>query len=97
MRSVPYTSRNVAKNTFQRIFEHNTDNTELVWHRDANNRTVKVLEGNGWKFQLDNQLPQTISPGDILHIPARTFHRIIKGQGDLKVEIVEHETEKNKS
>lgn len=61
---------------------------DLVWHRDAENRTVKVLSGNGWKLQMDDQLPKELVIGETHYIPKNTYHRIIKGIGELIVEIV---------
>lgn len=92
----PYSQTNISSNTFQRVFEHCTDSAELVWHRDRKNRTVRIIEGRGWKFQLDNSIPKTLKPGDTFDIPANTFHRIIKGSTNLKIEIVEHEIENKK-
>ena len=91
----PYTDNKVTDNSFQRVFESNTDNTELVWHRDHTDRTVVIQEGQGWRLQMDNSLPQTLEPGDVVTIPANTYHRIIKGSTNLKVEITEHEPDNN--
>jgi hypothetical protein len=52
----PYRDGNKTNNTWVREFEPNTDSHELVWHRDKNDRAVKVLEGEGWVFQMDEQL-----------------------------------------
>lgn len=82
--------RRESSNTFTRIFKEHTPDSELVWHRDRKDRTVKVLEGTDWKFQNDNKLPQVLSTGDIIKIQANCYHRIIKGKGDLVLEITEH-------
>ena len=74
-----------------RTFDSSVDREELVWHRDRQTRTVKVVEGQGWKFQMDNQLPQHLSKGDVLYIPKETYHRVIAGDSKLVVEIEEHE------
>jgi quercetin dioxygenase-like cupin family protein len=74
---------------FIRTFSENASEDELVWHRDENDRTVEVLEGTGWKFQYDNQLPLNIVEGDHLTIKANTFHRLIKGPSNLKLRITE--------
>ena len=76
-------------NTFERIFDLSVDNEELVWHRDRKTRFVKVLEGVGWKFQFDNELPKEIGPGSTIHINKKCYHRLIKGSTPLKVRIVE--------
>lgn len=91
----PYTQSQISNNKFERIFREHTDDSELVWHRDHKDRTVKVVECNGWKFQADNKLPVEMQPGDVIKIKAREYHRIHKGSGSLVVEITEHETNQN--
>ena len=86
----PY-SEIVKGKTRTRTFESSVDGEELVWHRDRQTRTVKVLEGTGQRFQMDNQLPQQLSKGDVLYIPKETYHRIMAGDNNLVVEIEEHE------
>ena len=83
----PYTQSQISNNKFERIFREHTDDSELVWHRDHNDRNVKVLTGKGWKVQMDNQLPKEIKRGDEFFIPKETYHRLIKGTGNLKVKI----------
>lgn len=88
----PYNHHQLTDNSFRRIFGIDTHDHELVWHRDRNARLVKVIEGQGWKFQHDNGIPITMNPGDTIEIPAEQYHRIIKGSGQLIVEIIEHDT-----
>ena len=87
--SKPYTDK--VKGRFKiRTFESNTDSHELVWHRDKADRTVTVLEGNGWFFQMDNNIPYELEEGDVLNIPKMEYHRIYKaGNGNLVLEIEE--------
>jgi hypothetical protein len=92
----PYRDRQLKENTFQRIFREHTDEAELVWHRDRKDRTVKVIESSGWKFQADNKLPIELKEGDVINIKAKSYHRIHKGSGSLVVEITEHEPSQNK-
>jgi len=87
--SKPYTQTSITQNVFERIFDLSVDNEELVWHRDRRTRFVKVLEGVGWKFQFDNQLPKEIGPGSTIHINKLSYHRLLKGSTPLKVRIVE--------
>lgn len=84
----PYTQV-INKNKILREFSKDTDSHELVWHKDKNDRQVKILEGTGWKFQLDNQLPINLNKGDVLFIPKNIYHRILKGIDNLKIEIKE--------
>jgi len=84
----PYTEIQ-QHNTIIRTFSFDLNEEELVWHRDHNDRNVKVLTGEGWKVQMDNQLPKEIKRGDEFFIPKETYHRIIKGTTDLVVKIIE--------
>lgn len=69
-----------------REFSENTPSFELVWHRDKEDRYVQATHNTDWKFQLDNELPQKITKNK-LFIPKETYHRLIKGTGDLKLKI----------
>jgi mannose-6-phosphate isomerase-like protein (cupin superfamily) len=73
----------------RRKFNSLTNEHELEWHRDVSNREVVIIESGGWKFQMDNSIPIELKSGDVLFIPAKTFHRVIKGSGSLIVEIRE--------
>jgi len=86
----PYTQKQLSPNTILREFSESVESEELVWHRDRCDRVVKVIEGTGWKFQMDNKLPVEIKAGDTITIPAKTYHRIHKGTSKLVVEIKEH-------
>lgn len=73
-----------------RTFSKDVANEELVWHRDRSDRTITILEGEGWRFQRDNCMPICLSKGDKIHIPAYEYHRIFKGETDLRIEIKEN-------
>ena len=53
----PFEEEQINENTFIRTFSADVDEMELIWHEDRENRVIKVLEGNGWKFQFDEELP----------------------------------------
>jgi len=80
--SNPYTDQ---KNI--RVFKHDVRDSDLVWHTDKQNRVITILEGEGWRFQRDNELPMNLSKGDILIIPEGQIHRIHKGMTDLVIKI----------
>jgi len=86
----PYQETQVTSNIKQRIFTEDTSSDDLCWHRDAEDRTVRVLEGAGWSLQLDNSLPMALVPGRDYFIPEAIYHRLIKGKSDLIVEITQH-------
>lgn len=85
----PYTDTRLSETSFERTFLKDVHDEELVWHRDKRTRFVTVLEGQGWKIQFDNQLPQEIKPGTTIHINQLSYHRLLKGDTDLHVRIVE--------
>lgn len=68
-----------------RTFLQSTPSFELVWHRDREDRLVSALEKTDWKFQLDNDIPRPLDKE--IFIPKQTYHRLIKGTGDLKVRV----------
>lgn len=69
-----------------RTFSEDVQEFELVWHRDKEDRVVKPLHKTDWKFQLDNDIPRVIE--NEIFIPRETYHRLIKGTGNLKVNIL---------
>ena len=72
-----------------REFSQDISTLELVWHRDKRDRIVEVLEGEGWEFQMDNELPQVLKKGDVMEIPKETYHRVKKGNSKLVIKIIE--------
>jgi len=74
-------------NLIVRTFSQNIDEDELVWHRDKKDREVTVLKETDWQFQFDNELPQVLK--DVIFIPKNTYHRLIKGTGELNIQILE--------
>jgi len=78
-------------NTIYRRFEGTVEETDLAWHRDANDRQIKVIEGQGWQLQFDNELPVALEENETYFIASEQYHRLIKGQGELVLEIIEEE------
>lgn len=85
---LPFNQENVG-NKLVRSFSVSVDSEELVWHLDLKDRKVKVLEGGGWQFQMEDELPTLLSKDLEIFIPSMTYHRVIKGNSDLIVEIEE--------
>lgn len=83
----PFKEKIISENRVLRLFESNTAGDELVWHRDREDRKITIHESNGWKIQYDNQLPVEMKKGDTFEIKAYEYHRVIKGEGRLVVEI----------
>ena len=87
MNKNPYQERLLSENTLLRKFSKRVRQSQLEWHRDRENRVIEVLSGNGWKFQRDNELPETLQEGDRVYVTAGEYHRLLKGSGDLYVKI----------
>ena len=82
----PY-SETTQNDIIVRTFSQDVDEDELVWHRDRRDREVSVIGNTDWQFQFDNQLPQVLK--DVIFIPKNTYHRLIKGTGELNIQIEE--------
>ena len=84
----PYEEKEISNNVFERVFKEK-DREYFEWHRDKENRKIIVLDaGPNWYFQMDNCLPEELFAGKIITIPCEVFHRIISGQGILKIRLV---------
>jgi hypothetical protein len=64
---------------------------EYEWHRDAEDRRIEVIEGEGWQLQYNGELPVELIIGDEYDIPKNMYHRVIPGKGDLLVKIQKQE------
>jgi quercetin dioxygenase-like cupin family protein len=82
----PYTNT-ITQTSVIREFSSEVDPMELVWHQDEEDRTIEILEGEGWQLQRDNELPLALQKGDIIFIPMGQIHRVIKGNNNLKIQI----------
>ena len=83
----PFEEEQINKFTFIRTFSADVDEMDLIWHADKENRIVTVLEGNGWKFQFDEELPICMTNGKSISIEKGKLHRVIKGNGPLKINL----------
>jgi hypothetical protein len=81
---LPFKENKISKNTFIREFTH-TDSGEFMWHRDREDRIIESIAETDWKIQIDNELPKKIE-GEVF-IPMGVYHRLIKGTGDLKINL----------
>ena len=86
---LPFKQTRLDENTVLRVFSEGVDDSELVWHRDRNDRLIEVIEGEGWKLQIENDIPRELTAGSRFFVAAREYHRVIKGRGDLRVRIFE--------
>jgi len=81
----PYKDLKVTDEYIIREFSENIDPIELKWHRDNEDRTIEIIGETNWKLQLDNQLPTSLN--ESIFIPRHMYHRVIKGDGTLKLKI----------
>ena len=72
-----------------RTFSVDVDSDELKWHQDLKDRKVTVIESGNWQFQIDDKLPNKLSNTEQIWIPKFVWHRVIKGDSNLVVEIEE--------
>ena len=92
--SKPFVEQKIAESVVIRTFSMNTNEMELKWHWDEEDRIIEALSDNDWQFQFDNCLPEKIYRP--IHIPAGVIHRVIKGTTDLHIKITKrYETHKN--
>ncbi len=83
--SKPYTDIEVTDKYIIREFNENIDPIELLWHRDDEDRTVEILGETNWGIQLDNELP--LSLNQPIFVKRHQWHRVIKGDGNLRLKI----------
>jgi hypothetical protein len=84
----PFEQENI-EGKIRRTFLPETEVEELKWHQDLKDRKVTVIEDGGWSFQMDNGLPIKLSDAKQIYIPKLVWHRVIRGEGKLVVEIEE--------
>ena len=86
----PFEEEQIDQFNFIRTFSAGVDEMDLIWHADKENRIITVLEGNGWKFQFDEELPIKMRKGKTISILKGRLHRVIKGNGILKINLQKH-------
>jgi hypothetical protein len=84
MQNNPYTET-LTDGWYERTFKSEVLSGEMVWHRDREDRYIEPIEPTNWFFQIDDTLPIKIE-GRIF-VPKGSWHRAIKGTGDLKIRI----------
>jgi hypothetical protein len=86
---IPYTQQ-INDGKILRTFTPDVESNELKWHQDLKDRKVTILEDGGWSFQMEDKLPNKLQTAEQIWIPKLAWHRVIKGHGDLIVEIEEY-------
>ena len=82
---LPFDEEKISENEVIRTFKQDTDSGEFKWHRDREDRLVESIGETDWKVQMDNEIPIVMEQP--IQIPKETYHRVIKGSGDLTVRI----------
>ncbi len=86
MNELPFKEIRISNDIRIRKFMQSSKDDEFVWHRDEEDRTIACRYPTNWMIQLEDGLPKKIGE-DPIFIPAKTWHRLIKGTGDLEVQI----------
>ena len=86
--SYPY-KEHIEGNANIRKFSSNVDEMELVWHRDREDRLIKSTHDTDWKFQFDNEIPESLN--NEVFIKKGEWHRVIKGSGDLILKVIKYD------
>lgn len=84
---LPFIERKIEEEeVFIREFSQSTDSEEFAWHRDREDRVISSVLESDWMFQLENCTPTRINGA--IQVQAGTWHRLIKGSGDLTLKII---------
>ena len=82
-------SQNIIDGYIFRTFSSDIEEDKLYWHKDKENRILFVIDGIGWKLQMDDELPISLVKNGIYSVPKETFHRLHKGETSLVLKIKE--------
>jgi hypothetical protein len=85
----PFEQNTTDSGKIIRTFHPDVDTDELKWHQDLKDRKVTIIEDGGWSFQMDDDLPNKLHVAEQIFIPKFVWHRVIKGNSKLVVEIEE--------
>lgn len=65
----------------QRDFNSLSEEEDLNWHLDEEDREIFVIKGDGWYLQLEDELPKPMQKQSLFKIPREIWHRIINKNG----------------
>ena len=89
MREFPFKEIKITENKVVRVFDsEDTHQSELVWHKDREDREIKLEKSKHCHLQVENEVPVRLEKGQTYFIPAYSWHRLLMGKGKLIVEIV---------
>lgn len=84
----PYSDTELS-GRIMRTFRFDVESEEMQWHRDARDRCVTVVSGEGWLIQINDRLPAAMATGSTFSIPHDVWHRVHRGTTDLVILIDE--------
>ena len=64
----PYVEKRLNESTLIRLFSSITQEADLKWHRDRQDRIIEVIHSNGWLFHCNDSVAASRAFGDILKI-----------------------------
>lgn len=76
-----------SSDSFTRTFLFNVSDDDLIWHRDAQDRIIKVIQSMNWQLIMQNCFPINLETDQYYFIQKNTYHRLKKGTGNLILEI----------
>lgn len=93
----PFKDISLSNDSIIRRFDlSNISESDIVWHKDSENRVVMPLNENDWKLQFDNEIPRNLVKGKKYLIPEGQFHRLIMGEKtNLSIYIEKYKDIKN--
>tara|TARA_E500000081_G_C5995352_1_gene288686 strand:- start:59 stop:340 length:282 start_codon:yes stop_codon:yes gene_type:complete len=64
-----------------RTIENNDEH--FVWHRDAEDRRVTLIDGNNWFLQMEHALPKLLKKNEEVFIEKEKWHRVLCPDSNL--------------
>ncbi len=83
----PYVETIIDRNIRIRHFDPRYGDHLFKWHWDDEDRWIEATSETDWKFQFDDELPESLEPNKIIMIPKGVYHRLIKGTHILSLKI----------
>jgi hypothetical protein len=83
----PFTEELGLGNKITRHFNLDAPDNSFKWNTDDEDRWLTALNENDWKFQFNNESPQSIEPDKIIQIPKGLSYRLIKGNSPLSISL----------
>ena len=92
---LPFKETQLSDDHVIRTFKADVESNDLAWHLDREDRLVQSVGKTNWKLQLENQLPTDLDQPILIRLD--TWHRLIKGEGDLTIKITKGDAIKQRS